>query len=157
MGRIRHEIWTFTKAEASASAASAVDFGLAIGLTAAGLLTYGYANIIGVVCGGLTNFTLNSHYVFARTGRGVKSLAVRYFMVWVGSMLLNGGGTNAITGIVGAQYFVLVKCAVALIVAFCFNYPLQRNFVFRKKATAACDDDGNMASRRQENTSTLSE
>lgn len=133
MGRIRHEIWTFAKAEASASAASAVDFGLAIGLTTSGLLTYGYANIIGVVCGGLTNFMLNSRLVFTKTGRGVKSLAWRYLLVWFGSMALNGGGTNTITTIIGAKYFVIVKCCVALIVAFCFNYPLQRNFVFKKK------------------------
>lgn len=133
MGRIRHEIWMLTKAEASASAASAVDFGLAIGLTTSGLLTYGYANIIGVVCGGLTNFTLNSRLVFAKTGRGMRSLAMRYLMVWLGSMMLNGGGTNAITSVAGARYFIIVKCAVALCVAFCFNYPLQRNFVFKKK------------------------
>lgn len=51
MGKIRHELWTFAKAEMSASAASCVDFGLAISLTYLGLLTYGYANIVGVVCG----------------------------------------------------------------------------------------------------------
>ena len=135
MGHIRHEIWTFAKAEASASASSAVDFGLAIGLTTSGLLTYGYANIIGVICGGLTNFTLNSRLVFAHTGRGVKALALRYLMVWIGSMMLNGGGTNLITAILGAHYFIIVKCAVAVVVAFCFNYPLQRNFVFKKKTT----------------------
>ena len=133
MGRIRHEIWTLVKAEASASIASAVDFGLAIGLTTSGLLTYGYANLIGVVSGGLTNFTLNSRYVFAKTGRGMKQLAVRYLMVWLGSMTINGLGTNALTSLIGASYFVLVKCAVAVIVALCFNYPLQRGFVFKGK------------------------
>ena len=112
-----------------------MDFGLAIGLNVSGLLTYGYANIIGVVSGGLTNFLLNSRFVFAKTGRRTRSLAMRYFLVWSGSMLLNGGGTNAITYLLGARYFVLVKCCVAVCVALCFNYPLQRAFVFRKKAT----------------------
>lgn len=133
MGKIQHEIWTFCKAEASASAASIVDFGLAIGLSQTGLLSYAYANIIGVVSGGLTNFTLNSRYVFSHTGRGVRSLAMRYFMVWTGSMLLNGGVTNAVTWLIGAKWFVIVKCCVALCVAFCFNYPLQRGFVFSHK------------------------
>ena len=135
MGKILRELVTFGKAEASASAASAVDFGLAIGLNVSGLLTYGYANIIGVVSGGLTNFLLNSRFVFAKTGRRTRSLALRYFLVWSGSMLLNGGGTNAITYLLGARYFVLVKCCVAVCVALCFNYPLQRAFVFRKKTT----------------------
>lgn len=143
MGRIKHEIWTFAKAEASASAASAVDFGLAIGLTASGLLTYGYANIIGVVSGGLTNFFLNRKFVFSKTGRGVSTLALRYFTVWLGSMMLNGGGTNVITSLVGANYFVLIKCAVALIVAFGFNYPLQRGFVFKKRQAAEDEDNNN--------------
>lgn len=141
MGRVRHEIWTFCKAEASASAASAVDFGLAIGLTTSGLLTYGYANIIGVVSGGLTNFTLNSRFVFSKTGRGVRTLAMRYMMVWLGSMLLNGGGTNAITSIIGAKYFIIIKCIVAVMVAFGFNYPLQRGFVFKKKDSNMTDGD----------------
>ncbi len=134
MGRVRHELWTFAKAEMSASLASCVDFGLAISLTYLGLLTYGYANIIGVVCGGITNFTLNSHYVFSQTGRGKKSLAERYLVVWLGSMLLNGGGTNLLTWLMGGKsYFVIVKCLVAVTVAFGFNYPLQRRWVFRRK------------------------
>lgn len=120
----------------SASVASIVDFGLAIGLNLTGVLTYGYANIIGVISGGLTNFTLNCRFVFSQTGRRTRYLALRYLTVWLGSMLLNGGGTNLITYIVGAKYFVVVKSVVALCVAFCFNYPLQRTFVFRKKTPA---------------------
>lgn len=141
MGKIKHELWTFAKAEMSASAASIVDFGLAVSLTYLGLLTYGYANIIGVVCGGLTNFLLNCQYVFSKTGRGKKTLAERYFVVWTGSMLLNGGGTNLLTWLVGgSRYFVFVKCAVALTVAFGFNYPLQRGWVFRQKTITAEED-----------------
>ena len=105
MGKIKHELWTFAKAEMSASVSSCVDFGLAVSLTFLELFTYGYANIIGVVCGGLTNFTLNCQYVFSHTGRGKKSLAES----------------------------VIVKCLVALAVAFGFNYPLQRGWVFKHK------------------------
>ena len=94
MGKIKHELWTFAKAEMSASVSSCVDFGLAISLTFLELFTYGYANIIGVVCGGLTNFT---------------------------------------------RYFVIVKCLVALAVAFGFNYPLQRGWVFKHKTMSEED------------------
>lgn len=133
MGKIRHELWTFCKAEASASAASVVDFGLAISLSQTGLLPYAYANMVGVVSGGLANFTLNSRYVFSHTGRRVRSLAMRYLMVWTGSMILNCGVTNTVTWLLGTQWFVAVKCLVALCVAFGFNYPLQRTFVFSEK------------------------
>lgn len=133
MGKVRHELWTFCKAEASASVASVVDFGLAISLSQTGLLPYGYANLLGVVSGGLTNFTLNSRYVFSNTGRRVRTMAMRYLMVWTGSMMLNCGVTNTVTWFLGTQWFVLVKCAVALCVAFGFNYPLLRTFVFSEK------------------------
>ena len=120
MGKIKHELW--------------------ISLTFLELFTYGYANIIGVVCGGLTNFTLNCQYVFSHTGRGKKSLAERYLVVWTGSMLLNGGGTNLLTWLVGGtRYFVIVKCLVALAVAFGFNYPLQRGWVFKHKTMSEED------------------
>ena len=49
MGKVRRELWTFTKAELSSLVASGVDFSLAIILTYTGLLPYGYANVVGVV------------------------------------------------------------------------------------------------------------
>ncbi len=134
MGKVRHEIWTFTKAEISSLVASSVDFGLAIILTYTGLLAYGYANVVGVVSGGVTNYFINIRYVFNKTGRGGGRLALRYLCVWTGSLILNGGGTNLLTWLVGGKsYFVIVKCVVAMCVAFCFNYPLQRGWVFRQK------------------------
>lgn len=46
----------------------------------------------------------------------------------------HGGGTNLLTWLAGGKsYFVIVKCLVALAVAFGFNYPLQRGWVFRQK------------------------
>lgn len=135
MGKVRRELWTFTKAELSASVASGVDFFMAIVLTYTGVLPYGYANIVGVASGGLTNFVINIRYVFTNTGRGGRSLAMRYLCVWTGSMILNGGGTNLLTWLVGGKsYFIIVKCLIAVCVAFCFNYPLQRGWVFNKKS-----------------------
>lgn len=133
MGKIGREIWLFTKAEFSASVASIVDFGLAIGLNVMGAVPYGYANLIGVVSGGITNCCINYKYVFKNTGRKKKSIFMRYLLVWSGSMLLNGGGTNLVTYMLGAKYFIIVKSCIALAVALCFNYPLQRAFVFKIK------------------------
>lgn len=133
MGKIGREIWLFTKAEFSASVASIVDFGLAIGLTVMGAVSYDYANLIGVVSGGITNCSINYKYVFKNTGRKKKSIVMRYLLVWSGSMLLNGGGTNLVTYMLGAKYFIIVKSCIALAVALCFNYPLQRTFVFKIK------------------------
>lgn len=133
MANLRTEILRFLEAEASATAASIVDFGLALGLTYGHVLPYTWSNIIGVVMGGITNCLLNSRYVFRGHGRKKKEIALRYFMVWFGSMCLNGLGTNGVTALLGARWFVVVKCVIAFFVAVGFNYPLQRGFVFRSR------------------------
>jgi putative flippase GtrA len=131
MGKVSRELWLFTKAEVSASMASIVDFGLAIGLTVMEVLPYSWANIIGVVSGGVTNCSINYKYVFKNSGRKKKSVFMRYLLVWSGSLMLNGGGTILITSWLGEKYFIIVKSCMALAVALSFNYPLQRIFVFK--------------------------
>ena len=131
MGKIKHEIWMLSKAEISASIASIVDFGLAIGLYEGGVFNYGITNLFGVVSGGITNCYINYNYVFKNTSRSKKGVVWRYFMVWFLSMLFNGFGTNGVTTLVGAKYFIIVKSSIAFLVAIFINYPLQRKFVFK--------------------------
>lgn len=133
MANIRTEIFHFLEAEASATAASIVDFGLALGLVYGHILPYTWSNIIGVIMGGITNCLLNSRYVFRGHGRNKKDIAFRYFVVWLGSMCINGLGTNGVTALMGARWFVVVKSVIAFLVAVGFNYPLQRGFVFKSK------------------------
>lgn len=130
---IRHELWLLSKAELSASVASIVDFGLAIGLYHGGIFNYGTANMIGVVCGGITNCCINYRYVFGHQGQSKKDVLWRYFLVWFGSMMFNGFGTNIVTTLIGARWFIITKCVIAFLVAIFFNYPLQRTFVFKNK------------------------
>lgn len=131
MGKIRHELWLLGKAEMTAGVASIVDFGLAIALCYSGLLPYNAANLIGVMSGGVTNCALNRRYVFTHTTHSRGGVAWRYFVVWLFSMTFNGLGTNHVTALVGTQWFLVVKCCIAVVVAIGFNYPLQRNFVFK--------------------------
>ncbi|SEP65589.1 Putative flippase GtrA (transmembrane translocase of bactoprenol-linked glucose) [Segatella baroniae B14] len=133
MGKIKHEIWLLSKAEISASIASIVDFGLAIFLTYCNILEYTYANIIGIICGGITNCCINSKYVFDIAERKKKDILFRYFTVWTASLILNGFGTNMLTGLLGNALFIPIKSCIAFLVAIFFNYPLQRNFVFTNK------------------------
>ena len=114
MGKIKHEIWLLSKAEISASIASIVDFGLAIFFTYCNILEYTYANIIGIICGGITNCCINSKYVFDIAEQKKKD-------------------TNMLTGLLGNALFIPIKSCIAFLVAIFFNYPLQRNFVFTNK------------------------
>ena len=49
--------------------AGIVDFGLAIGLTDLNVLSYAWANLIGVFSGGVTNCCINYRYVFRQNNR----------------------------------------------------------------------------------------
>lgn len=132
MGNIKKEILTLSKAELSSTVSSIVDFGLAIGLQEIGILPYQWSNMLGVISGGLTNCCINYRYVFKTTSRTKVGVAWRYLLVWLGSMSFNGIGTNIVTAEMGSQWFIPVKCAIAIIVAIFFNYPLQHKFVFKE-------------------------
>ncbi len=136
MGKLKHELYTFGKAECTASAASVVDFGLAFLLSDILLIWYAISNAIGVVVGGITNCCLNYRYVFDHGDRKKKSIAWRYFLVWAFSWAFNTFGTFGLTELV-RQYFhenlhyFIPKCIVAFLVAVFFNYPAQHHFVFK--------------------------
>lgn len=72
MGKIKHELYTFGKAEVTASMGSAVDFGLAFMLSDIVGIYYGLANALGVMAGGVTNCCLNYRYVFGDSNRRKK-------------------------------------------------------------------------------------
>ena len=136
MGKIKHELLTFAKAEMTASAASIVDFGLAFFLSDIIGIYYGLANAIGVMSGGVTNCCLNYRYVFGGSHRRKRSVAWRYFVIWGISWMLNSGGTIAMTELINHSehlsiHYMIPKCLVSFLVAVFVNYPGQRKFVFK--------------------------
>lgn len=136
MGKIKHELLTFGKAELTASAASAVDFGLAFLLSDVVGIYYGLANALGVMSGGITNCCLNYRYVFGDSHRRKRSVAWRYFVIWGISWVLNSGGTIALTELLNSHehihlHYMIPKCVVSFLVAILVNYPGQRKFVFK--------------------------
>lgn len=138
MGKIKHELWTFSKAEMSASVASVVDFGLAFLLSDVVGLYYGLANALGVMSGGITNCCINYRYVFGDAHLKKKNVAWRYFIIWSISWMLNSGGTIALTELLNSHehlsiHYMIPKCVVSFLVAILVNYPGQRKFVFRGK------------------------
>jgi putative flippase GtrA len=68
-----------------------------------------------------------------RLAFSVNSTAVRQFwkyaLVWTGNLLLNTGGVYVFACQAGLHYAVS-KVVTSLLVAFLYNYPLQKNFVF---------------------------
>jgi putative flippase GtrA len=91
---------------------------------------YVAGNAIGMAAGGLTNFYLNRNFVF-NDGQKTRSVQLmRYTMVWAGYLSLASGGIFLFTHYFGLNYLIS-KVVVSLGLAFGYNYPLQKRFVFR--------------------------
>ncbi len=142
--RWKRIIWVFCKAQMSAQLASVVDFLVTILLAWVFGLFYLYATFIGSVAGGVVNCCINYGWVFHAEGVKKKHVAMKYLLVWGGSILLNTWGTylltewltgmkwlNHLLGYYVDNVFILSKVIVAVLVAFFWNYQMQRTFVYR--------------------------
>ncbi len=121
---------TFLKANISSSIASFADYLVTIFLVSFFRFDVVIASTTGTVCGGILNFLIGRTWVFESRKRKVHQQAMRYGLVWVGNLILNTGGMYLLTKLLKIQY-VVAKIFVSLIVGFCYNYTLQKKYVFK--------------------------
>lgn len=140
MGNIKRGIVTFGKAQCSASVATAADFALTIILARLCRLWYADATLLGAIFGGIVNCSINYRWVFHALGMKKKYVALRYMIVWVGSIALNTYGTYKLTEASGMN-FVVAKAIVAVAVAVLWNYQMQRVFVFHANRKEKPEED----------------
>lgn len=140
----RGGIFVFMRAQLSSQIASATDF-LATLLFAKSLhLYYVYATTMGSVCGGIVNCLINYKWTFKATGSKKLRVALRYSIVWIGSIALNTWGTFVVTETIRGNawereilghyiddLFLFSKIIVSLLVGFIWNYQMQRIFVYK--------------------------
>jgi putative flippase GtrA len=120
---------TFLKANVASLAASLIDFLMTMLLVQWCQVNVVMAAATGTVTGGIVNFSIGRHWVFkAGDDKAVRQLT-KYALVWAGNLLLNTGGVYVFACQAGLHY-VLAKIVTSLLVAFLYNYPLQKNFVF---------------------------
>lgn len=103
----------------------------------------GDAAAAGAIAGGIVNCTLNYRWTFRGSQCPVTNVIIKYFMVWVGSLLLNSYGTEFLTelfldsstltlwGISRNLRFTVARLTVSLVVSIFWNLLLQRTFVYR--------------------------
>ena len=89
MDSLRHQIWTFCKAQISAQAATIIDFAVSLFMAEVVGIWYLYSTFIGALSGGVFNCVVNYRWVFNAIGLKKKYVALKYFMVWTGSILLD--------------------------------------------------------------------
>lgn len=138
--------WMFIKAQLSAQFASFVDFVVTILLAKLFGLFYLYATFLGSVAGGFVNCAINYRWVFHSAECKKTHVALKYIVVWGGSILFNTWGTffltewltgmtwvNGLLGYYVDNVFILAKIIIAVLVAFFWNYHMQRVFVYRNR------------------------
>ena len=107
-------------------------------------LTPFLSTAIGAFIGGILNCIINYKYTFHAKGVEWRIALFKYVFVWTGSLLLNSFGTQILyywvhdwhwlqdtIGIAKDGIFLAVRLFIALMVSLCWNFLLQRNFVFK--------------------------
>jgi putative flippase GtrA len=122
----------FLKAQLSSLLATAVDFLLMVACVEFVRMHYIAGVVVGAFGGAFTNFVINRHWSFAVANASLRVQALKYALVWTGSLLLNVFGVYLLTGLGGFSY-ILSKIIVAVSVGLGFNYLLQKQYVFGTK------------------------
>ncbi|MBO9202557.1 MULTISPECIES: GtrA family protein [Niastella] len=120
---------TFLKANIASLIASLSDFIMTVLLVQWGKTAVVTAAASGTITGGIINFLIGRHWVFRAGDEKAARQLWKYALVWTGNLLLNTGGVYVLTSQAGLHY-TLSKVMTSLLVAFLYNYPLQKNFVF---------------------------
>ena len=123
-------LMSFLRSQLVAGLATAVDFGVLVGLVEKLHVYYLVATALGAVSGGITAFVGNRHWSFLASHGRVSRQAWRYAIVWAGSITLNCVLVWAMTDGASLQY-AGSKVLTAIAVGTCFNFPLHRWYVFR--------------------------
>lgn len=101
------------------------------------------ATAIGVVAGGIVNCILCYKFTFRADNVPWKAVVVKYFLVWIGNLILNSAGTQLLYmlfnhlpfledwGFKPAGYYSAARLLMSLLVSWFWNFVLQRNWVYR--------------------------
>lgn len=122
-------MFTFFKANISSLAASITDYIVTIIAVHFFSMNVVVASGTGTMVGGLVNFIIGRHWAFNANGVRAASQAKKYLLVWLGNLLLNAFGMYFLTK-VGVNYLV-TKVGTSLLVGVLYNYPFQKEYVFR--------------------------
>ena len=121
---------TFLKANVASLIASFCDFSLTFLLVQYLHADPFLAIVSGTVFGGIINFVISRHWVFKAHNSKFSAQGKRYFIVWIGNLILNASGSFVLVKLLNVQY-IMVKVIVSFIVAITYNYPIQKRYVFK--------------------------
>lgn len=136
-------VTTFLRSSVSSQIASWIDMGTGFLLFAFCHLAPWLSTAIGAVAGGVVNCFINYRFTFHASSVPVKAVAVKYMIIWMGSLGLNVYGTQIVytllqhlpfleeMGFRPNGYYAAARLSVSLIVSIFWNFLLQKNFVYQ--------------------------
>jgi len=120
---------TFLKVQVASIIGSVADFFGAIVLVEIFHCWYIIANFIGNIAGGVVQFVLCRNWVF-KTGKGQIPLqAIKFILVWAGSLALSAAGVYLFTHYLKINY-IISKTITSILLGVSYNYLMQKKFVF---------------------------
>ena len=119
----------FFRFQLTALMATTVDFFITILLKEKFHIHYTLAVAGGAGSGAITAFAINRYWVFRSLEKHPLEQLIRYFIVAIGSILLNTAGTYLLTESFHFSYLVS-KAIVALVIGFTYSYYFAKRFVF---------------------------
>lgn len=138
--------FTFLRAQFSSQISSQLDFLVSILVVNLFGVYYGLATLLGNISGGMLNCYINYKWTFKAKGLQVRSVLLKFILVWLGSIYLNTKGTVLFTEYVMKKIplesmpallvnnvFLVPKAVVSIIVGLLWNYNMQRSFVYKDR------------------------
>lgn len=137
-------IFTFIRSSLSSQLASWIDMGSSIGLVALGISEW-VATPVGAVLGGIVNCCINYKFTFRAGDCPVKAVAVKYLLIWLGSVLFNTVGTSLLANVLDNWHildalgfttvgsFAAARLIVSLVVSLAWNFLMQKHFVYKRR------------------------
>ena len=121
---------TFLKANIASLTASFCDYLVTIILKQFLQFDAINASILGTTTGGIINFLIGRFWVFKSADAPAFRQGTKYLLTWTGNLILNALGLYLLIEFAGMHYMV-AKVMVSMTVAFGYNYPIQKKFVFK--------------------------
>lgn len=132
----RKTVVQFGKAQVAALLSSLADF-VCTAVTFGIVGTVAVSTLFGAMMGGIINCIINYCWTFSDSKGAKGRVAMRYLLVWIGSMTLNVNATVVVVKFfeiwfpTSVSTVTIARILVALLVAIAWNFPLQKFFVYR--------------------------
>jgi len=126
-------VTSLTRSALTSIFTTSLDIGVLMALVELAHVDYVLATFLGTLVGCTSNFFINRHWSFEAGAGAPHWQLARFVPVQAGASGLHTLGVWLLTGF-GRLPYLGSKAIVAVVVYLCWNYPLNRFFVFGKAA-----------------------